>query len=260
MKQTLAFLFAFLLAGPVGAQLGGTLDALNQEVDNLLAPFRDPTTQAELKFGEVRVDAERALSFQVTGLYKKAANGRHLGILVDNLEYQYAQGAPYANLNGTIDVDLVKMLDQKTVNDILSNVESYIVNLARSYTTRYGQAATTEAEVTDRIQDKQNNYVSLTGRIGIKIKTAKLPEHIQAEDILFTEVAAIVTLDVHAGIRADIKVGVNPLYKGFKSDQSGMKEALEKLLARDPQQLADIRDLFTRFDDAATFLVEGRRP
>ncbi len=257
-KLAIMFISAFLFAGPIGAEVVSAIDALNAEVDQVLQYFRNDSTQAALQFKSIQTNAERALSLKLDALYKKTGTINTVEIRLDNLEYIYGDGtSPTTNVKGFIGVDITKLVSQQELNRIVPEVESFIQSFAAGYTRQYGEAATVEAVISDKGQDKQGNYISIKGQISVKLDLTKLPQSIKLEDVFLREATAALEVDLTKGLSVDVKIVSNPAYKAFQPGQDGLKEGLDKLLAKDPETIKEIGKLFTDLDQGAGRIVNG---
>ena len=260
MKKTFLSLGLGLAVATAAFASTGTVAELNTEIARLLQPFQNEKTVANLIFRDIRTDEVRTLALALNGIYRKAGSQNNLEIRLDDVSYDYGNGAaPITKLHAGIGIDLTKVMPQEQINDLIPSVEQMVQSLAKDATREYGDAVTVTAEVTDKKQDDAGNYVSIKAKLGAVIDLAKLPEGKPSEDVLFTSASAELAISVKDGIDVKLVIVSNPAYKGFRRDQKGLKETLEQLLARDPKQLAEIQHLFKNIDGFAAKFVEGEK-
>ncbi|MNL60764.1 hypothetical protein D3C87_1846070 [compost metagenome] len=85
----------------------------------------------------------------------------------------------------------------------------------------------------------------------------KLPNDIKLSDVEFKTVKGILAANRH-GVSGKIQVDVNPNYKGFQENQTGLKEIIEKLLNEDKKTYEDLTKLAGILDGLATYLIEQK--
>ncbi len=257
-KITLALAAGLTLASAAFASVSN-IQALNEEVARILAPFQNESTVASLNFQNIEVNAERALSLAVNGLYRKAGSANQFEIRADEVSYEYGNGsAPTTRINGSIGIDLTKVLSQETINQLIPGVEELVQDLSKGALKEYGDAATVEARVLEKTQDEAGNYVAIKAFLKVTMDLGKLPETKPAEQVLFQSGEAVLSVNLKQGIGLNATLVSNPRYQGFQRDQKGLKETLEQLLSRDPKQMAEIQMLFSQIDAFAGRFVNGQ--
>lgn len=253
-KLLIASLALFGATGAVAAF--DSIDELNAELTKVLAPYQNPTTTALLSFGKIELSSERALSVALSAYYEKLGSQNTLEIHVPYAGYDYADGKPVSRLTGSVKLDLTKLLPQDQLNELIPNVESFIADLASQLSSEYGEAVSVTTEITDRQQDKDGNFTAVKGSIRFAIDLSKLPETMPASEVPVIGGEAIVAVEVTKGFSIDLNVNSNTAYKGFDSNQTGLKEYLEALLARSPELFARIADFVKQLDEGAKGIVE----
>ncbi|WP_115707358.1 hypothetical protein [Legionella sainthelensi] len=233
------------------------IDLLNSEITNILAPFQNQSTTAKLKFDAVEIDDERTTNVILNGLYSKVGSTNTFNVSIDNLSYDYGDGkSPTTALKGSIGLDLTKFLTRDESNKIIPSAIEFLQELTKEYTEEYGEAISVNGVVTSTTKDTDGNYTGLTALVSAKIDLDKLPEDQSRDSVMVTDVVVSLTLNLKTGIAIDSYVISNPEYWGFKEDQIGLKEILERLLNRDEEALEMINGLFMYFDYVASDIVE----
>lgn len=234
-----------------------TLDQLNEQVVSILAPFQDEVTVAQLTFNALETDADRAVKMAVDGHYRKIGSQNTLDVKVDNLSYVYGDGsAPTTSFKGSFGFDFTKLLSQEQINQMVDHASQLLDIITQEYLREYGDAASIKGTVTSTTTDDEGNYTGFSAMVAAKIDLKKLPEEKKIEDIIATEAMISVTVNLKTGVMIDAVVISNPEYIGFKEGQEGLKDTLDKLLARDEEELAKIGMLVKWLDSLATQLVE----
>ncbi|KTD55716.1 hypothetical protein Lsan_3268 [Legionella santicrucis] len=247
---------SFCLASSVFAS-DSALDLLNSEITNILVPFQNQSTTAKLKFDAVEIDDERATNVILNGLYSKIGSTNVFNVTIDNLSYNYGDGkSPTTALKGSIGLDLTKFLTREESNRIIPSAIEFLQDLTKDYTEEYGDAVSVNGVVTSTTKDTDGNYTGLTALISAKIDLDKISDEQTRELVMVTDVVVSLTLNLKTGIAIDSYVISNPEYSGFKEDQIGLKEILERLLNRDEEVLEIINGLFMYFDYVASDIVE----
>lgn len=228
------------------------LETLNAELDRIIGAFRNAETTAELKFTELKTDATRALNISATAVYRKVGSLRAFGINIEKASYEYGTGAtPTTQFKGGVEVDLTQFVSQDDINHFGADFEKTVQELGAQFGAEYGAAATVETKVINVGIDANNNYTSLAAQIVLKIDLTQLPANMKAEDVLFSEAQAMVSIEATQGVKADVTLVSNPGYRGFNSTETGLKEFIDQLLASEPAVLTKIEGLVKRLDDFA---------
>lgn len=245
-----------LAAGVVCAD--NVLDQLNTAVVNILAPFQDQATVAKLNFESIETNSERAVKVALNGQYRKVGSQNTFALNIDNLSYDYGTGtAPITVFNGSLGIDFTKVLPQDQINLMIPMAAQMVEEIAKDYTEEeYGDAATIRSVVTSTTKDTEGNFTALTALISVKIDLSKLPEETISEDIFATDIVLSLSINLKTGVMINAYLVSNPEYIKFKEDQEGLKEILDKLLARDDEALEELTDFVARLDDFASQIVE----
>lgn len=258
MKKIFAFSAATLALATV-AVAGNSVAELNQEIQQLLAPFNNAVTKTSLAFNTISTNEERALAVGLSAFYEKLGSQNTVSLKIDNLSYAYGDGsAPTTQAKASLGLDLTKLLPQEELNRMVPDLERIIVESTKGLTQEYGEAVTVEAVVTGKQQDAAGNYVGLQGSLTFSIDLAKLPEGKTADSVMFRSGRVALDVGTTKGVAFDLTLVSNPGYTGFQRDQKGLKEYLDMLLARDPELLKQFSQFAAQLDGFAGGIVNGR--
>lgn len=236
----------------------GTIEKLNSRVAGVLAPLQNESTIAKLTFDAVETNSEHADKVALHALFSKIGSQNKLKVKIDNLSYDYKDGnAPITILKGSFGIDFTKLLPQDQINLMIPNAAQLVEDFANDYaSTAYGDALSLTSVVTSTTKDSDGNYTGLSALISIKIDLSKLPADIESKNINFTDAALSLALNLKTGIKVDAFVVSNPEYIGFARDQLGLKEILDKLLARDEETMDNLGNMANKMNFLAQYLVE----
>lgn len=70
------------------------------------------------------------------------------------------------------------------------------------------------------------------------------------------ETVIALTVDLKKGFSVDAFIISNPAYQGFSKEEMGLKELLDKLLARDEETMEQIKTYIAEVDQMAADMVE----
>lgn len=234
-----------------------SLEQLNSQVAELLSPFQDQTTIAQLTFDALELDAERTNKLALHGLYRKVGSQNLFEIKLDNLSYNYEIKAPKTTFKGSLSTDFTQILPQAQINSLVPMAAEMVEDLAKDFAREYEDAISVKGEVTSTTKDEEGNYTGLTALFSMKIDLNKLPEYKSIEEVMVTESVVSISLNTKTGLTLDAFLISNPQYMGFNEDEIGLKEMLEQLLAGNEEALSAIADLATRIDELATEILSG---
>lgn len=233
-----------------------TKEEVNKKVSALVAPYNNATTKLELSFTDLNVDAVRALDFGVNALVNKKGSNNELTLVLQNASYHYGNGsAPTVQGQLSFQLDLVKALGQENVNQYGGSLDELAKSLVAEYGQKYGAAAVLDIAMEDMQKDAAGNFVSAKLRANAVIDFNQLPANMKPEDVELKEVQASIAIS-KGGAAINLKLTLNPLYKGFSADQPGLKELIEKLLNEDKATYDSVGQLLKMLDGIATYLVE----
>ena len=82
-----------------------------------------------------------------------------------------------------------------------------------------------------------------------------MPASKKAEDQVITGAEIDLTVDATTGLTFKGDVYSNIGYTGFKPGELGLKESLDKLLAKDPAAIDQVKAFFNKLNDLADGLI-----
>jgi hypothetical protein len=250
----------FVLLGAVAAMSVAAVSVsdVNSKVAALLAPFNNKVTVASVEFTDLNIDAVKTLDFGVKAKFWKVGSQNELTLKVDNVEYHFGDGQnPALSAHVSVGLDLVKIFGQDGINEMAEGLGEMVKGLASQYTEKYGEAATLEADVNQIVKDEKGNVLSAKVFVTASIDFSKLPANLKLEDVEFKKFelsASVSNRTVEIGGSAVL----NPAYKGFRQDEDGLKEYIEKLLNEDQETYESLAGLISALDSFAKDMVEAK--
>ncbi|WP_347358856.1 hypothetical protein [Bdellovibrio sp.] len=260
MKPLIQKTLSFLLVGSSLAVAAGliTKEEVNKRVSAIVAPYNNQTTAMDIQFTDLLVDDVRALDFGVKATIKKKGPENELALTIENAKYQYGNGtAPMATADLTMQTDLRKAFGQETLDQFGEELDKVAQELAADYIKKYGEAAILDIGMEDVQKDEQGHLKSVSMRMNATIDMSKLPADMKAEDVEVRSVQAVLSIST-GGARGQIQVVINPAYKGFDPEQTGMKELIEKLLSDDQETYDGLAKLVESLDGFANWFVNQK--
>lgn len=259
MLKKLAVSAAVLISVVAGAATVLDVEGVNKAVAKILEPFNNDTTTAKLEF--TYLDIAEGMTQRFGGVLgiTKIGKENELAFNISKLDYQYKgeTGVPTVDAAADLKLDLVKLLGQKEINEIAGDAAKMVVEFGQEMTKEYGEAVTTEAAVEVLEKDEAGDVVRLKIRVGATIDLSKLPEGKTVDSVEAT--GGVGTFDfTRNSATLTLNVKMNPDYKGFKSDQTGMKEYIEMLLAGNKETYDQLGEMMGFLDQIATMLVEEK--
>lgn len=253
LKKVTPFLFVFSSLAVAAGLI--TKDEVNTKVAALLAPFNNETTVSLINFGDLNVDAVRALDFSITAMFAKKGPENELLLKLQNASYHYGDGtAPTVTGDLSLQLDLVKVFGQKSLNDLSPELESMVKQAVADYSKKYGTAVSLDVAVDELNKDAQGDFDSAKLHLNATIDFTQLPATLKAGDVEFKALNVVFFVS-KKDLGAKVQVVLNPLYKNFEADQPGLKEFIEKLLNEDSETYKSIFEAASFLDGLATDLV-----
>ncbi len=247
---------AALVVSSVALAATFTIQDVNLKVLELIKPFNNPVTKMEFAFTSLNVDATRALDFGFTGFVSKLGSQNEAKLEVKKAQYSYGTGAkPTASVDLNVEFDIVKALGQDVINKVAGELDDALVEMSADFVKDYGSAITVTAKTEELKLDAAGNVEVVKLRLSAVMDFAKLPATKTLDAVEFQTLDVVVRADTK-GLTLQGEVVLNPLYRGFQSDQNGMKEYVEKLLVDDEQTYAELKSYLGFFDAAADWIVE----
>jgi hypothetical protein len=237
------------------------LKQLNQEISALLAPFQNATTQASVVFKKIKTDDVRALKLKMSGDYKMTGTANTLEVKLADLSYKYGDGtAPRTHAKAFLGFDLTKVLPQDELNQLIPQLQDLLQQSVAEYTQAYGTASKITLNITDEQKDAQGNYVSLKAVIKFSVDLDQLPASTPKNTVMISDAQLKLALDLKKGLVVDAVIISNPAYSDFQTDQTGLKEYLDKLLAQDKDTLQQFAGIVQELNSLATEVVNLNNP
>lgn len=251
---TTPLLFVVGLSSAVATTV--TLTDVNLKVAALTAPFNTADTVMNFAFTSLTVDAVRTLDFGFTGLVSKRGSVNDAKVEFKKARYAFGDGTePTVDLDVRIDFDIVKALGQTAVNDFAKDLDKMAVDAAQDFAKDYGPAATVDATILDKVVDAQGNVESMKLKLSAVMDFSKLPTTKPVNEVEFQSIDILVVAE-KTGFGVTLNFVANPLYKGFETTGTGLKEYVEKLLNDDKQTYDDLQKYLGMLDGLAGWLVE----
>lgn len=260
MKPLIQKTLSFLLVGSSLAVAAGliTKEEVNKRVSAIVAPYNNQTTAMDIQFTDLLVDDVRALDFGVKIAINKKGPENELALTIENAKYQYGNGtAPTATADLVLKTDLKKAFGQETLDQFGEELDKVAQELAADYIKKYGEAAVLDIAMEDVQKDQQGHLKSVSMRMNATIDMSKLPADMKVEDVEVRSIQAGLRIST-GGARGNIQVVINPAYKGFDSEQTGMKELIEKLLSDDRETYDGLAKIVESLDGFANWFVNQK--
>lgn len=237
---------------------GGALGALNAAIAESLRPFNNRLTKASFIFSKVSTNDQRAVEVAFSIDYSKEGSKGRLSLNGD-LRYSYPD-APNSKpaFGGKIAAkfNLLQILSRNEIDKMGPRADVVIRDLLASYGSKYGDAATVQAALTNKDVDASGHLTGIGLRIALKIDLSKLPAGVDPKSVLFTEGSLQISVDMQ-GIEIACDAVLNPRARQFAGDERGLKENLDQLLARDPGEMREIAGLVKMLDQFAEKFVNS---
>lgn len=237
------------------------IDDLNEAVAKQLAPLNNQLTKTEIVFTDLEVNEKRALKAGVRALYSKKGALSDLLFEIPNLSYSYHGNMDGPEVNGSVSakLNLPALVDQETINEMGEEVFEILQEMGRDMLQDYGQAASFELKLKDSSYDENGNLVRVIGQGKVTVDLEKLPSHVDRREVEII----FATLELEVGLEklaVNARVIMNREYRAFEKEETGLKEAIELLLAQDDDSLREISEVMTAIDQwIARFLNEGMK-
>jgi hypothetical protein len=250
-------LSSLLATGVVAANT--VLEELNAQITQLLEPFQDENTTAQIAFDAIETDNERTNKVALHGSFSKIGMHNKIAINLNNISYDYGDGtAPTTIVKGDVEFDLTKAIPQDQLNLLIPYALNDLETQVKSYFDSYEDAFSFRGVITSTTKNDQGDYTGLSALIAAKVDLDKLPADKSSNEVMFTDVVVSVSLDLKSGISVDSFMISNPDYKAFDKNDAGLKELLDQLLAQDPGTMQGVAQLVELVDSLATSLIESK--
>ena len=162
---------------------------------------------------------------------------------------------PMVQFSAKMGLDMVVAFGQDVLNDYAEELDILAADLAKDLASELGNAVDAQAEITEKLIDKNGDVTSVKMEMSIKIDLSQLPPDKDPSDVPITAVTGELKAD-RAGLYISADISINPAYKGFHDSLGGLKETLEKLVNRDPQTVDQFKEGFEFVLDIANDLTK----
>lgn len=252
-------MFAAAADGPAVDPSADAISALNAAVAEVLRPYNNQVSRASLTFGRVDTNATRATAVSLSLDYAKKGPGGEASLKVGDLSYSYpdaASAVPQTTIKGSIGVNLRNLMTQEQINQLGPQLHQMAAQFVADKLRQYGAAATVDARVTRQEADAAGNLTAIGLELNLAVDPAKLPAGRDPKGVLVTGLKVAVDLTLN-GLDFSATIVSNPDARQFERDQVGLKESLDKLLARDPKEVARLGDLVRTLDQLADYATKA---
>ncbi len=232
-----------------------SVSEVNTKVKELLAPFQSESTQVQVEFGDLRLATFGTRAFQVSGQLKKLGKWNTLELSVPEVRYRNTgRGSPRGAAKFNLKLDLVRALGQPALDSLANEAEDIVVSFAKDMSAELGDAVSISAKVDELLRDESGHVISLRMHVEADIDVKKLPEGVSSRDIplLWGRIDAKITR-TEAELTA--MLDLNREYRGFDSDETGIREWIEGLLGQNPTVYEDLTRFVAIVDSLAETLV-----
>ncbi|MGZ3773651.1 MAG: hypothetical protein ACXVCY_15095 [Pseudobdellovibrionaceae bacterium] len=235
-----------------------TKEAVNEKIAALIAPLNNDTTSIALKFKALNVDSVRALDFGFDALVTKKGPENNLVFHAKNLSYHYGNGTnPTMSGNLFLSLDLEKAFGSNTMNQAGTELDKMIKNFASDFGKKYGDALTLDVAMDELNKDAQGNVKYVRVHLNANIDLNKLPSDIPSKEVEIKTINVRLAISKY-GVNANARVVLNPSFKYYQPDQTGLKEYIEKLLNQDNETYQRLSDMAVWLNLAADNLVNTK--
>ncbi len=236
------------------------IDALNAAVAEALLPFNGALKNVKLSFSKVATNDKRATQVAFSFDYSLIRPKGSASLAIKDFSYAYPDtpsAKPELNANISAKFNLLNVMTQEEINKLAPAADERIKTYLSDLNKRYGDAAKVEARITRKDTDPKGNITGLGLALSLIIDLSKLPGGVDPKDVLITDGQLEVSIGLN-GIEISAHAVSNPNAKQFERDQVGLKEMLDKLLARDAKALREIVDFVKQIDEAADRVTSGK--
>ena len=226
---------------------------LNAAVAEALLPFNGALKNVKLSFSKVATNDKRATQVAFSFDYSLIRPKGSASLAIKEFSYTYPDAPsakPEFNANISAKFNLLNVMTQEEINKLAPAADELIKTYLSDFSKKYGDAAKVEARITHKDTDPKGNVTGLGLGLGLKIDLSKLPGGVDPKDVLITDGQLEVSIGLN-GVELSAHAVSNPSAKQFERDQVGLKEMLDKLLARDARALREIVDFVKQIDEAA---------
>lgn len=234
----------------------GQLSELNKAIEEVLAPYNNNLTSAKVRVSRAETNADRAVAVEATVDYSKKGPDGDAVIKIEPVKYDYPIGGePKTEANVSMKFNLLNVMTRDQINQMGPQADKMIAYFAKDWMKRYGPAAKIDARITRKDVDAQGNLTALGLSLGFSLDLAKLPKGMDPKGEPLVE--AHLTLDVALdGLDGKLTFTSNKDARSFERGQTGLKEHIDRLVARDPKELAEIARYVKSIDSLAQAMTD----
>lgn len=224
-----------------------TVTDVNAKVAGLLAQVNDANTKIEASFTKLAVDSVRATQFGAS--LKAEEVGTRIVKFGAEGDYEYVTLAtgdePRFSAKVALEMDFVGAFGQDVVNEIAGDIETMAMDMVKDFTSEYGAAAQAQIAIDNLQRDAQGNIVAARIKFDGVVDFSKLPASKPISDVELKEIHAVIEVSFQGQQGASLEVSgvMNPAYRSFQSDEMGLKELIEGLLADDQDSYQTITQI-----------------
>lgn len=222
---------------------------LNAAIKDMLAPFNTQLSKASVIVDKAKTNEQRAVELSATFDYSRTGEAGNAS-LEGRAEYSFPEAAnaePAVALKLSTEFDLLRVASQKDINRLAASLQSLIDGYARQQLRRYGSAAKVEARVAPITTDARGDVNAVGATLSADIDVSKVPPGSDPKSVLFSSLRAAAVF-TRKTIALDVSLVVNPKSRYFEKDAEGLKEYVEKLLARDPRLMRELQGFIAQLD------------
>lgn len=231
------------------------LAVLNSRIREVIARMSLQDVAAQIEVADFGMRGNVTEKWASTARVTKTGPINTLDLNVRSLKYDFPQGGnPSVYLDAQVAFDFVKAVGQTNVNELAELIPDIILDLLSDYTQPYGDSLDLAIGVDEIRKDAQGDveFVKISGRGQIDLERLPAGLERKKQPVVSVELQANAT---RTGFSLAVNAVLNPGYEGFETNQIGLKQILEGLIARDPQLVLRVESIIKEIDSIAGFLV-----
>lgn len=230
-----------------------TLEHLNKNVETVLAPFQNESTEFKIDVRNLEKDENLVSQLTTKIFYNKKTLNNSLTLTLDNLSYSYNKiNAPTVAFKGIILLgNVTRIISQEKINAIIPVAMDAFYEVVSRFT-----EYEIKAIETSRTKDSNENYIGLSALISVKAKLEQLPDSMKNR-VMIKEAVLSLNFNIKSGISIEGYSVYNPAYHQLESNQEMLKQFIEHLLADDINLISDgMRDTYRLFNTVIESILE----
>jgi hypothetical protein len=258
-KYFLPVMVAVGLTATAAPQLSAGVEALNTAIQKLLFKYNTEKSLAKVEFVKIETNDVRATDVNMNAHYKKVGSENTLEISLNKLSYHFDAVNPLTKLNAKIGLDLTKYATPEQLDFYVEIAQDLLQAIVTESLKEYGTAARVKLDILEKTKDEAGHYATLKARAELKVIMSELPEKTPISEVFVKEVRLQVNINVKTGTSVNLILVSNPAYKGFNTDEMGLKEYLDALKKADPKLVSEFESIIADLDKMATSIVEPKK-